>query len=101
MGADAGAADGDVPWGPAARQAAFWEADVVPVQIGIRDDRDATPALVMVCAGEFIVHCEMVVRRPVGPADRAHAIADAVSRAGRGLGLFPETLHVREEEVAR
>jgi len=101
VGADAGAADGDVPWGPAARQAAFWEADVVPVQIAIRDDRDATPALVMVCAGGFIVHGQMVSRRPVGPANRAHVIADAVSQAGRQLGLLPETLHVREEAVAR
>jgi len=100
VGADAGAAGGDLPWGPAAREAECWEADVVPLQIAIREDRDATPALVMVCAGEFIVHCEMVARRPVGPADRAHAIADAVSQAGRGLGVLPETLHVREEEVA-
>jgi hypothetical protein len=43
----------------------------------------------------------MVSRRPVGPESRAHAIADAVSQAGRNLGLLPETLHVRDEAVAR
>ena len=74
-----GSAGGDVPWGPAAREAASWEADVVPLQIRIREDRDATPALVMVCVGPFVAHCEMVARRPVGPVDRARAIAGAVS----------------------
>ena len=58
------------------------------------------PALVMVCAGGFVVHGQVVARRPVGPAERAHAIADAVSQAGRGLGLLPETLHVRDDAVA-
>ncbi|MFL5542629.1 MAG: hypothetical protein ACJ8J0_26835, partial [Longimicrobiaceae bacterium] len=51
--------------------------------------------------GPFVAHGEMVARRPVGPVDRAHAIADAVSQAGRRLGLLPATLHVRDEEVAR
>ena len=95
-----GATRGEAPWNPAARAAAVWEADVVPFPGRFRDEPDRVAALAIVGASGFILHGDVVFPRPVGAAGRAHAVADAVLKAGRQAGVLPPTLHVRDLALA-
>jgi hypothetical protein len=72
---------------------AVWEADVLVLGA-------ALPSLVMVAADGIIVQSEILTQRAGTPEQRAEAIAQAVSAAGRTSGRLPERLHVREAEVA-
>jgi hypothetical protein len=76
---------------------AVWEADLVPLPLPVRG---GAPSLMLIVAGGLVVHGEMVPRRPVTAEERATAIAQAVSTAGRAAGRLPERLHVRDAEVA-
>ena len=84
----------------AARRAPRWEADVVPLAIRLREDRDAAPGLAMVTAAGYVLHADTLAQRPIGLAARAEAVVRAVSGAARVAGVFPETLRVREGAVA-
>ncbi|HET7234558.1 MAG TPA: SEC-C metal-binding domain-containing protein [Longimicrobium sp.] len=92
---------GEMPWMPAVRIAEVWEADVAPVHLRFRESPDAHPALAIVGAAGFIVHGDVLADRPIGPAARARAVADAVLAAGRSTGALPPRLHVRDEVLAR
>jgi hypothetical protein len=94
------AVPGEAPWHAPAREAEVWEADVVPLPGRFRDDPDAAPALAIVGAAGFIVHGNVVSPRPTDPAGRARAVAEAVTGAGRELGVLPPALHVRDAALA-
>lgn len=83
----------------AAARESTWAADVVPVMVATEVD-DGRPVLVLVTAGELIVHSD--VRQRVGgePADVAGALERAVSAAASAVGLAPAALLVRHESVA-
>ncbi|HEX6749228.1 MAG TPA: SEC-C domain-containing protein [Longimicrobium sp.] len=91
---------GEAPWNPAARAADAWEADVVPLAGGFRDEPDAAPAVVMVGAAGFILRADVLGNRPTDVQGRARAVAEAVLAAGRQVGVLPPTLHVRDEPLA-
>jgi hypothetical protein len=93
-------APGEEPWNPAVREAEVWEADVVPLQAGFSDDPGVVPALSIVGAATYIVHGVVLSRRPVGPAARAAAVAEAVLGAARAVGVLPPMLRVRDAELA-
>ncbi len=93
-------APGEEPWNPAVRQAEVWEADVVPLQTAFSDVPDAVPALSIVGAATYIVHGIVLSQRPVGPAARAAAVAEAVLAAARAVGVLPPTLRVRDQALA-
>lgn len=93
-------APGEEPWHPAVRQAEAWEADVVPLQARLSDEPGAAPALSIVGAATYIVHGAVLPQRPVGPAARAGAIAEAVLAAARAVGVLPPTLRVRDAALA-
>lgn len=88
-------------WHDAARRAQSWQADVVPLPIGFRDDPDASPALAIVVAAGFIAHSEVLTRRPVGADARAAAVAEAVAAASRAVGVLPPRVLVRDDALAR
>ncbi|HEU0013242.1 MAG TPA: SEC-C domain-containing protein [Longimicrobium sp.] len=90
----------EAEWQGAARQAPFWEADVVPVFGGLRDDPDSALALVMVAAAGYIPYSDVLSQRPGSAEERARQVARGVMGAGRELGLLPERLHVRDEALA-
>lgn len=72
-----------------------WEGDVMP--IGTRKDEGA---VVLLTAGPLVVHVEVLPYRPAGAEERAVTLAQALSAAGRAGSTLPQTLHVRDEEVA-
>jgi SEC-C motif len=76
-----------------------WEADVLTPPFPSVDG-DVPPSLAVVTAAGFIVHGEPVLHRLAGAGDRATAIAQAVSAAGRSHGRLPERLRVRDAELA-
>ena len=84
----------------AARGAARWEADVVPVAIRLEDDRDATPALAIVTAAGYVLYGDTLSHRPVGSAARAQALVRAVTSGAQVTGVFPEALRVRDAAIA-
>jgi hypothetical protein len=91
---------GEVAWHAEARRAAVWEAEVVPLPVAFSDDPDAAPALVMVVAAGFVVAGDTLGRRPIGAAERARVVADAVRKGGRVLGVLPARIHVRDRALA-
>jgi hypothetical protein len=95
-----GATRGEAPWNPAARAAEVWEADVVPFPGRFRDEPDRVAALALVGASGFVLHCDVVSPRPDDAAGRAHAVADAVLKAARQVGVLPPTVHVRDPALA-
>lgn len=94
------AVPGELPWHAPAREAEVWEADVVPLPAGFRDDPHAAPALAIVGAAGFIVHGTVLAMRPTDAEGRARAVAEAVTGAGRELGVLPPALHVRDPALA-
>jgi hypothetical protein len=84
----------------AARQAVAWEADIAPAPGGIRENPDAGLSLVMVAAGGFVLHGDVVPRRPVGAGERAREIAAAVNAAGRMAGVLPARVRVPDGGLA-
>jgi hypothetical protein len=85
-------------WQKVAREATVWQADVVPAVVEVRSSPDGM-AIVMVTAAGYVVGVD-VVQRPGGDGERARVVADAVSRAARVLGAYPQRLQVRDETLA-
>jgi hypothetical protein len=83
----------------AAAREPTWAADVVPVLAVIGNDTART-VLVLVTAGELIVHHD--ARQGIGgePMDVARALEQAVMAAAAAMGAAPPTLVVRHESVA-
>jgi len=54
----------EAPWNPIVRAAQVWEADVVPLTGGFRDEPDASPAVVMVGAEGFVLRADVLSNRP-------------------------------------
>lgn len=83
----------------AARQAAFWEADVAPLMERFRETGEAG-SLAIVVADGLILTGEVLTRRPVGARARARNVLDAVMAGARSTGVLPERLHVRDAALA-
>lgn len=99
LGADAVAETG-ARVGEAARQAPFWEADVVPLTGGTFTETGTPGALAIIGAAGYVVTGEVLTRRLGGVADRAQAVLAAVMSGARDVGVLPERLHVRDEALA-
>jgi hypothetical protein len=99
LGADA-VAETEARVGDAARQAPFWEADVVPLTGGTFTETGTPGALAIIGAAGYVVTGEVLARRLVGAADRAQAVLAAVMSGARDVGVLPERLHVRDEALA-
>jgi hypothetical protein len=79
----------------AARAAQSWEVDMVPVNMWV-GGRDPDSSLAMVGAGGFVVHGDVIPRRPAGTVQRVEALAEVISAAGRVAGVLPERVVVRD-----
>jgi hypothetical protein len=77
-----------------------WAADAVPLMVEFETDPRARPVLVLVTAGELIVHHDLRRRLGGGATAVAEALDRAVAAAGSAVGVLPERLLVRHEEVA-
>lgn len=86
--------------GEAARQAPFWEADVVPLTGGTFTETGTPGALTIVGAAGYLLTGEVLTERLVGAADRAWAVLAAVMSGARDVGVLPERLHVRDQALA-
>lgn len=89
----------EAEWMAAAREEKVWAVEIAPAPGGIREDPDAGLSLVMVTAGEWVVHGEVLSHRPAGVAERTRDLAAAVNTAARVLGVLPETLYVQDREL--
>lgn len=83
------------------REAKVWSADIAPAMGGVRQAPDAAPTVVVVCAGEFVAHADVIPRRPAGLAERAREVAAAVEAAIRIVGAAPERLDVPHPDLAQ
>jgi SEC-C motif len=99
LGADA-VAETEARVGEAARQAPFWEADVVPLTGGAFTETGTPGALAIIGAEGYVLTGEVLTRRLVGAADRAQAVLAALMSGARDVGVLPERLHVRDEALA-
>lgn len=77
-----------------------WEADAVPIMARFEESGSPRPVMLIVTAGEFIVHADIRGRLPGETADVAAALERAVTAAARDVGAFPERLRVRHDDVA-
>lgn len=89
----------EAEWMARAREEKEWAVDIAPAPVGFQGDRDAVLSLVMVTAGEWVAHAEVLSHRPAGPAERARDMAAAVVAGGRVLGVLPERLAVPGDEL--
>jgi hypothetical protein len=87
----------EAEWLAAARQAKEWAVEIAPAPGG--EDPDTVRSLVMVTAGEWVAHAQVLAHRPAGAAERARDMLAAVEAAGRALGTFPEQLLVPDREL--
>ncbi len=85
----------------AAASAASWEADVVPLPVGIKGDPAARLAFSLVVADGFVIGTDALNRPSAEPEAIAAILADALVDAGRRVGALPERVLVREPEVAQ
>jgi hypothetical protein len=83
----------------AAREARWWEADVVPL-IGSFSETGEAGSIALVLADGLVLASEILGRRPAGASARAAAVLDVVSAGARKTGVFPARLHVRDEALA-
>jgi len=90
----------EAEWQALAREATAWEAEVAPVAVRFGEDRETAPALAMVMAAGYVVHGDVLPRRPAGAAERARVIASALAAAAGELGAWPERVRVRDEALA-
>jgi hypothetical protein len=77
-----------------------WAADAIPLMIGLEQADAPRPVSLLVTAGELVVQSEVHGHLRGDAADVATAIDRAVTAAARDVGVFPERLRVRHEEVA-
>lgn len=92
--------EAEAAWLAAAREEKEWAVDVAPTPGGVRDVSDTGSSLVMVTAGEWVVHAQVLSHRPAGVAERARDLLAAVEVAGRGVGVLPEQLIVPDRALA-
>jgi hypothetical protein len=83
------------------REAKVWSADIAPAMGSVRENPDAALTLVIVCAGEFVPHADVIPRRPAGLAERAQEVAAAVETAIRIVGATPERLEIPHPDLAQ
>jgi hypothetical protein len=84
----------------AAARERSWSADAIPLMIGFEAGEAQRPVLLMVMAGELIIHYD--IRRRLGgeATDVASALERALNAAASAAGVLPATLLVRHEPVA-
>lgn len=80
-----------------------WEADVLhlPGPSGGGPKPPPARAMVLVCAGGFLLHLDLLEDAPQGEAACARAIESAVLHAADEMGRFPIELRLRRAELAR
>jgi hypothetical protein len=84
----------------AAAARAVWEIDAVPLMIRFEEPEAQRPVLVLVMAGDIIVHQDIRGRLAGETTSVAAALERAVVAAARSAGVFPERVRVRHAEVA-
>lgn len=97
VGADA-LREAEAAWTRIARETPLWEADVVPV--AIPGASEGGGSFVVLMAGEFVAHANLVEPRPAGAGERARAVAAGLVTAGKAIGELPRELRVRDEALA-
>jgi hypothetical protein len=89
----------EAEWLALSREAKEWAVDIAPAIGAVHGDAGTGLSLVMVTAGEWVAHAEVLAHRPAGAAERARDMIAAVNAAGRALGVLPERLAVPDEEL--
>ena len=79
----------------------LWEVELVPLLITIGDDPAARPVGILIAAGGFVVHAQMVGNAPAEPAELAPIVVATIADAMQLSGRRPARVHVRHESVAR
>lgn len=82
-----------------ASAAQTWEADVLPLTARFQDDPEARPAVVLVMAGEVVLHADVVRRPPAEPEELAGLMEAAVVASAARVGVLPRRLRVRHREL--
>lgn len=77
-----------------------WQADAIPVMARFEDGKSPRPVLLLVTAGELVVHENVVGRLGGETVDVARAIERTIMATAREAGVFPETVRVRHDDVA-
>jgi hypothetical protein len=83
-----------------ARSESTWEADVIPVMARFEDGKSARPLLVLISAGDAIIHHDMRGHLRGGGQFVAEVLAQAVTTTAKDAGTYPERLRVRHSDVA-
>lgn len=83
-----------------AAAAETWAADAIPLMVHFEADDAPRPVLVLVTAGDLLVHQDFAGRLGGGAEAVAAAIERVVVAAGREVGTLPERLVVRHDDVA-
>jgi len=77
-----------------------WEAEIVPIPTSIANDPEARPAVALVCAGDLVLHADLVRQPPAEPSGIASVIAGALADAARRHGAAPAAVRVRHRAIA-
>ncbi len=84
----------------AARTETVWEADVIPVMARFEDGQSPRPVIVIITAGDMIIHHDMRGRLRGGAQAVAELVERELAKAAREVGVYPERLRVRHPDVA-
>lgn len=83
-----------------AAAAGAWQADIVPVPAGLRDDPAARPGTALVMADEVAVYVEVLPRPSPEPEEVARTLMTGLLAGRERVGTLPPAVEVRHEEVA-
>ena len=72
-----------------------WEVDLVPYEARIANDLAARPTVLMVGAGDYVLHADVITRPPADADAVAQLLADALAAACRAAGCAPRLVQVR------
>jgi hypothetical protein len=84
-----------------ARKIPEWQADMVGIGAGVSAEHDARMVVLVVTAGEFVIWTDVRTVRAAEIPEVAAALEEAVEGAAAAIGVLPDEVLVRHEEVAQ
>lgn len=83
-----------------AQTAVSWQADIVPVPIGLDNDPSSRPGVVLIVGGGLVLHAYLLSRPSAEPEAMAAEIERQLAVAGEKLGGQPVRVEVGYPELA-
>lgn len=78
----------------------YWEVDLLPLGSSLENDPSARPTMLLVGAGDYVLHVEVVSHPPTVIGALGDLLASALEAANRSTGKRPQVVLTRHPVVA-